>query len=164
MSKLVYDTWAGNDWNRGLPVGNGKIGAVVLGDGANTTLRLNEDSLWYGGPIDRVNQDAREHLPEVRELIFSGKIPEAEEMLLHTFSGVPNSCRTYAPLGNLTVRYHTASKECTAYHRELNLDDAVAITRREFTTFSTPGGPTMVRGSVRSAFPMVRSSPGSPLI
>ena len=132
MSKLVYDTWAGNDWNRGLPVGNGKIGAVVLGDGANTTLRLNEDSLWYGGPIDRVNQDAREHLPEVRELIFSGKIPEAEEMLLHTFSGVPNSCRTYAPLGNLTVRYHTASKECTAYHRELNLDDAVAITRREF--------------------------------
>ena len=105
MSRLLYDKPAGREWNRGLPVGNGKIGAMILGDTVKTVLMLNEDSLWYGGPIDRVNQDAKENLPKVRELILSGRIPEAEQLMLRTFSAVPTTCRTYSVLGNLTVRY-----------------------------------------------------------
>ena len=107
MSRLLYDKPAGRDWNRGLPVGNGKIGAMILGDTAKTVLMLNEDSLWYGGPIDRVNQDAKENLPEVRELILSGRIPEAEQLMLRIFSAVPTSCRTYSVLG----------KQCCSNHR-----------------------------------------------
>ncbi|MBP5410565.1 MAG: glycoside hydrolase N-terminal domain-containing protein [Lachnospiraceae bacterium] len=133
MSKLRYNTWAGRDWNRGLPVGNGKLGAMILGDARHTLLMLNEDSLWYGGPIDRVNQDAKEHLSEVRELIFAGKIPQAEEMLLKTFSGVPTSCRTYSVLGNLNVYYGDLPEQCEEYSRELDLDCAVATCRRKST-------------------------------
>ncbi|MBP5463407.1 MAG: glycoside hydrolase family 95 protein, partial [Lachnospiraceae bacterium] len=131
MSKLIYNTPAGRDWNRGLPVGNGKIGAMIVGDERKTVLMLNEDSLWYGGPVDRVNQDAKEHLDEVRELILSGRIPQAEEMLLQTFSGVPTSCRTYSVLGNLTVNYSVVPKQCGGYTRELDLENAVATCRRE---------------------------------
>ena len=131
MSKLIYNTPAGRDWNRGLPVGNGKIGAMIVGDERKTVLMLNEDSLWYGGPVDRVNQDAKEHLDEVRELILSGRIPQAEELLLQTFSGVPTSCRTYSMLGNLTVNYSVVPKQCGGYTRELDLENAVATCRRE---------------------------------
>ena len=134
MSRLWYNTWAGRDWNRGLPVGNGKIGAMILGDAQNTVLMLNEDSLWYGGPVERVNQDAKEHLAEVRELILSGKIPQAEELLVSTFSGVPTSCRTYSVLGNLTVRYTYQPDCCETYYRELDLSSAVATCRRTSVT------------------------------
>ena len=132
MSLLAYDTWAGRDWNRGLPIGNGKLGAMILGDASSTRLMLNEDSLWYGGPIDRINQDAKEHLDEVRQLLFDGKIPQAEEMLLKTFSGVPTSCRTYSVLGNLSIYYGALSGECIKYRRSLDLDNAVASCTREF--------------------------------
>ena len=131
MSRLLYDKPAGRDWNRGLPVGNGKIGAMILGDTAKTVLMLNEDSLWYGSPIDRVNQDAKEHLPEVRDLILNGRIPEAEQLMLRTFSAVPTSCRTYSVLGNLTVRYTDLPEACSEYTRELDLDNAVATTVRK---------------------------------
>jgi hypothetical protein len=134
MSRLYYDKWAGRDWNRGLPIGNGKIGAMIVGDARETRLMLNEDSLWYGGPIDRVNQDAREHLDEVRELLFAGRIPEAEELMVSVFSGVPTSCRTYSVLGNLTVHYEHCPDVCEHYARELDLDTAVASCERVFTS------------------------------
>src|SRR5688500_9213399 len=61
------------EWVEALPVGNGRIGAMVFGGIARERLQLNEDTLWAGGPYDPVNPEAREALPEVRRLIGEGR-------------------------------------------------------------------------------------------
>lgn len=129
MSTIFYNKWAGYDWNFGIPIGNGKLGAMILGDAHTTRLQVNEDSLWYGGPIDRLNQDAHDNLPKVRELLFAGKIPEAEDLMTKSFSGVPTSCRTYSSLGNLAF-YLEQMKDCTDFRRELDLNTAVYTCRK----------------------------------
>src|SRR5688572_12906450 len=68
-----------NEWVEALPVGNGRIGAMIFGGVANERLQLNEDTLWGGGPYDPVNPEAREALPEVRRLIFNGEYAKATE-------------------------------------------------------------------------------------
>ncbi|MBQ6661528.1 MAG: glycoside hydrolase N-terminal domain-containing protein [Lachnospiraceae bacterium] len=132
MSKLWYDTFAGRDWNLGIPVGNGRLGAMIIGDAHQTVLKLNEDSLWYGTKIDRVNQDALENLPEVRKMIFEGRIPDAERLMTETFSGIPNSCRTYSFLGDMTIRYEGVGENCVFFERELDLETAVYESQRNF--------------------------------
>ncbi|MBO4627721.1 MAG: glycoside hydrolase family 95 protein [Lachnospiraceae bacterium] len=124
MSLLWYDKPAGRDWNRGLPIGNGTLGAMITGDETETVLQLNEDSLWNGGPKQRVNNQAREALPEVRRLIRSGKIPQAERLMVDSLSGVPESCRAYSLLGSLRVRYEGCG-EVSSYKRELDLSEGV---------------------------------------
>ena len=66
-----------SDWNEALPVGNGRMGAMVFGGIATELLQLNEDSIWYGGLKDRVNPSAREKLPEIRKAIDEGRITDA---------------------------------------------------------------------------------------
>lgn len=125
MSRLFYRQSAGNDWNKALPIGNGRLGGMIFGDPFCERIQVNEDSVWYGGPLSRVNKDAKESLNTVRELILSGSIKEAEELMLHAFTGTPESERTYATLGNIDIRYPGISGEITGYERELDLDDAV---------------------------------------
>lgn len=132
MSRLYYTKEAGWDWNFALPVGNGKLGAMVFGNKDFEKLQLNEDSLWYGGPQDRINQDALPNLPKVRELILSGRIPEAQELMLHSFSGNPSSQRPYAPFGELYIKYNDISGECIEYSRELNLSNAIHTVKKTF--------------------------------
>ena len=83
MSRLFYRQSAGNDWNKALPIGNGRLGGMIFGDPFCERIQVNEDSVWYGGPLSRVNKDASETLNTVRELILSGSIKEAEELMLH---------------------------------------------------------------------------------
>src|SRR5690554_4887562 len=70
--KLWYDKPAEN-WNEALPVGNGRLGAMVFGGPANEKIQLNEETFWSGGPSHNDNPKAMEALPKVRELIFEGK-------------------------------------------------------------------------------------------
>ncbi|MBO4695759.1 MAG: glycoside hydrolase family 95 protein [Lachnospiraceae bacterium] len=130
MSRLFYRQSAGNDWNKALPVGNGRLGGMVFGGTDQEKIQLNEDSLWYGGPMYRINQDARHNLGRVRELILDGHISEAEELLLHSFTGVPQSERTYSTLGELNIYYKTGQGEWSDYERELDLENAVARVRK----------------------------------
>src|SRR3954468_22832443 len=65
-------------WTEALPVGNGRIGAMIFGGIAQERLQLNEDTLWGGGPYDPVNPQAKVNLPELRRLIFAGRYAEAE--------------------------------------------------------------------------------------
>src|SRR5690625_6979204 len=69
-----------SEWNEALPVGNGKLGGMVFGNVKDEHIQLNEDSVWYGGPRNRNNPDALENLPKVQELLFSGRLREAEEL------------------------------------------------------------------------------------
>ena len=124
MSLIWYDKPAGRDWNRGLPIGNGTLGAMITGDEQETVLQLNEDSLWNGGPKKRINNKAPEALPEVRKLIRDGKIPKAERLMVDSLSGIPESCRAYSLLGSLRIRYEGCG-EVVSYRRELDLSQGV---------------------------------------
>ncbi len=124
MGMLWFDKPA-ETWSQALPIGNGRLGAMVFGGGKSEILQLNQDSIWYGGPMDRVNPDAREHLEEVRELILAGRIPEAENLLRYTFSGTPRGERPYQPLGNLELTFHGIGKELPEYRRELDLEKGI---------------------------------------
>ena len=78
MSQLFYYTPSGGDWNKALPIGNGKLGAMIFGEEHEEHFQLNEDSVWFGTKRNRNNADARKNLDKIRELILNGKISEAE--------------------------------------------------------------------------------------
>lgn len=124
MGMLWFDKPA-EEWSQALPIGNGRLGAMVSGGGKSEILQLNQDSIWYGGHIDRINPDAKSHLGEVRGLILSGKIPEAENLLRYTFSGTPRSERPYQPLGNVEMTFHETGTEISGYRRELALEKGI---------------------------------------
>ncbi|OUM94216.1 MAG: alpha-L-fucosidase [Thermobacillus sp. ZCTH02-B1] len=128
---MKYDRPAG-EWNEALPIGNGRMGAMVFGHPANERLQLNEDSLWYGGPRDRNNPDAAKVLPEIRRLIFEGKPREAERLAVAGLSGLPETQRHYVPLGNLLLTFGGIDPEAVErYERTLDLERAVVTV--EFT-------------------------------
>ncbi|PDO09248.1 MAG: alpha-L-fucosidase [Candidatus Reconcilbacillus cellulovorans] len=119
-----------SDWNEALPVGNGRLGAMVFGRVRQERLQLNEDSVWYGGPRDRNNPDAKRYLPEIRELIFAGRLKEAERLAVMALSGLPETQRHYTPLGDLYLTFdgHEDGR-AEDYERLLDLDEAIVRVR-----------------------------------
>jgi alpha-L-fucosidase 2 len=115
-------------WTEALPIGNGVLGAMVFGGIANDRLQLNEGTLWAGGPYDPVNPEANTALPEVRTLVFEGRIKEAEVMTNRALLGRPSSQMPYQTLGDLTFEFPGLG-EPSGYRRELDLDAAMATTR-----------------------------------
>lgn len=101
---LWYDQPA-KVWDEALPIGNGRLGAMVRGTTAIDRLWLNEDSVWYGGPQDRVNPAACKNLNKVRDLIARGHAEEAEAIMSRTFTAMPQSQRHYEPLGSLYIDF-----------------------------------------------------------
>ena len=85
------------DFDHALPVGNGRIGAMIFGGAADEVLKLNEDSIWSGGKRNRNNPDAREGLEEVRKLLKEERIPEAEKVAFEKMQGVTPNSRHYIP-------------------------------------------------------------------
>ncbi|TFE27487.1 glycosyl hydrolase family 95 catalytic domain-containing protein [Cohnella luojiensis] len=113
-------------WEEAFPIGNGRLGAMVFGDACSERLQLNEDSLWHGGPRDRHNPDALAHLPEIRRLIFEGKLKEAERLASLGLTAIPETQRHYVPLGDLFLNFeYEADREIMDYERELDLSEAV---------------------------------------
>ena len=123
---IIYFNTPASDWNEALPLGNGRLGAMVYGTPYTDCICLNEDSVWYGGPQDRNNKSAKEYLPKIRELIFEGRIKEAQDLCALALSGTPESQRHYEPLGNLYLLFDGENTEITHYHRWLDIADAVA--------------------------------------
>jgi alpha-L-fucosidase 2 len=114
-------------WNEALPVGNGRLGAMVFGGIAEERLQINEATLWGGTPRDYTNPDARAKLPRIRELIFAGQIAEAEK-LAGEMMGNPSLLMPYQPFCDLrlVMRHGAAASE---YRRELALDTAATQVR-----------------------------------
>jgi len=118
---------AAERWTEALPVGNGRLGAMVFGGVAAERLQLNEATLWSGGPKDWNNPGAREALPEVRAAIFAGDYVKATE-LAKRMQGPFN--QSYQPLGNLRLSFTgDAARAPSSYERILDLDRAVASVR-----------------------------------
>ncbi len=113
------------EWVEALPIGNGRLGAMVFGGVQSERLQLNEDTLWSGGPSDWDNPDALEVLPEVRKLIFAGDYIGADA-LCKRMQGPYN--QSYQPLGDLHLHLAGAG-DPQEYARELDLRTAIATTR-----------------------------------
>jgi len=147
MRKIWYSQPA-SCWNEALPLGNGRLGAMLYGGINSEKLQLNEDSLWSGFHRDRNNRDALQHIDEIRSLIDSGRIEEAQELAFTSLSGTPPSQCVYQSAGTLSIDFYTeASKGITGpmgdhtsilteplsdhhkYTRELDLETAVCKTR-----------------------------------
>src|SRR5687767_3416676 len=116
-------------WEEALPVGNGRLGAMVFGGVAEERLQLNEDSLWSGGPQDADNPEALVALPKIRELLFAGNYVEAQRLTDKTQvckgPGDQPPFGSYSTLGELTLTFE-GQNDLGEYRRELRLDDAIA--------------------------------------
>src|SRR5271157_1360689 len=151
---LWYNRSAGR-WVEALPIGNGRLAAMVFGGISQERVQLNEDTIWYGGHVDRCNPDARVNLDEVRRLILAGQFQDALRLLEMAMYSVPCTQDPYQKLMDLNIMYEDASLSANTsqYHRELNLDTGVVRTSfsrggvrftREFFA-SAPDGAVVVR-------------------
>ena len=125
---VLWYSQPAEDFNSALPVGNGRIGAMVYGRPENEIIQLNEDSVWSGGKRNRINPDAAEGLHEIRKLILEEKIEEAEELAFRKLQGVTPNCRHYMPLGNFDIKMKLGGEKAKNYRRGLDLETAVAFT------------------------------------
>lgn len=123
--RLWYRRPAG-EWSNALPIGNGRLGAMVFGQVHKECWQLNEDSVWYGGPRDRNPKDALRHLPQLRDLLDKGALQQAEELVKIAFTGMPPSQRHYEPLGQVNLTFPHLDREIANYLRYLDLESAVA--------------------------------------
>ena len=121
---LWYDKPA-TQWVEALPVGNGRLGAMVFGGPAQEHLQLNEGTLWAGGPYNPVNPTAKNALPEVRSLINEGKYREATALVSARVMARPLGQMPYQTVGDLLLTFPGATN-VTDYRRELDLDTAIA--------------------------------------
>ncbi|KQM21113.1 alpha/beta hydrolase [Sphingomonas sp. Leaf24] len=115
-------------WTEALPIGNGRLGAMVFGGVARERLQLNEATLWSGGPYDPVNPSARATLPEVRALIAAGRYADAEKLANARVMATPLTQMAYQPLGDLVLELVGAG-EASEYRRSLDLETATAETQ-----------------------------------
>jgi len=124
--ELWYEQ-AAEAWEEALPVGNGRLGAMVFGGVKVERIQFNESTLWVGEPRDYSHPGASDHLAEIRQLLFDGKQKEAEQLAMAKFMSVPLGQMPYQSFADIRIEYpDTESVE--GYRRELNLDEAVART------------------------------------
>ena len=141
---LWYDSPA-QHWEEALPLGNGRLGAMVYGDPVNEEIQLNEETVSAGSPYKNYNSEAKEALPAIRKLIFDGNYAEAqlmagEKILSKNGFGMP-----YQTVGSLRLHFQ-GQENYTDYRRELDIDKALATTtyrvngveykRETFTSFT----------------------------
>jgi alpha-L-fucosidase 2 len=124
---LWYDKPA-RQWVEALPVGNGRLGAMVYGRPLQERLQLNEDTLWAGGPYHFDNPGFKAALPRVRALIDDGKFEEARDLVAQAMITKPATQMPYGAAGDLLFDFHGVDG-AQAYRRSLDLDTAIATTR-----------------------------------
>ena len=112
-------------WTEALPIGNGRLGAMIFGGVEREHLQLNESTLWAGAPYDPNNTNALAALPEARRLIFTGKYEEAHKLIGEKMMAVPLREMPYQTLGDLYLDFGT-NTAVENYRRDLDLDTAVA--------------------------------------
>ena len=143
----MNEIWFRNEaeeWTEALPIGNGFMGAMVFGRTSIERIQVNEDSVWSGGYMERVNPDAKEHLHEVRQLLKEGRVQEAELLASRSMYASYPHMRHYQTLGDVWIDFfHTRGRQIVkkkengtsfveyeplvfeGYRRSLNLEDAV---------------------------------------
>jgi alpha-L-fucosidase 2 len=142
--KLWYNKPA-QVWTEALPLGNGRLGAMVFGNPATEQIQLNEATIWAGSPNNNPNPEALTNIPKIRELVFAGKYVEAQTLATQKVMSPTNQGMPYQPFGDLRISFPGHSRY-TDYYRDLNLDsattsvrykvDGVTYKRETFTSFT----------------------------
>lgn len=138
-------------WEEALPLGNGKLGAMVFGGVADERIQLNESTLWDGYSLDPNDSGSLKYLPEVQRLLFEGKNNEAVALAEKHMMGHPKGVRPYQSLGE--IWFDTPDTEASHYIRSLDLSTAIAR-----ISYTSGGG----RLSARSFCFPVRQGAGDP--
>lgn len=121
---MWYDT-AADDWESALPLGNGRLGAMVFGGVSEDRVCLNEKTIWAGGPAPQMPPDTVERLKKLREMVFDGNYAEAERYCQEEFMVEDTVEAQYQPLGFLRMDFGRP-EEAASYRRELDIARAIA--------------------------------------
>ena len=127
-----------NVWEEALPIGNGRLGAMVFGSVVNERIQLNENSIWAGPPVPQPRENGPAIIAQARQLFFDGKYSEGEQLIGRQLLPPPIEPRSYQPLGDLRLEFDHGP-DVTDYRRALDLDTAIA-----HTTYKS-GGVTFTR-------------------
>ena len=112
-------------WEEAFPIGNGRLGAMVYGSVSEETIRLNEDSIWYGTHKERDNPDAHKYLKDIKKLLFEGRITEAEFLARMAMTSNPKYFQPYLPLGNLNMYFSRDDDRYENYQRQLDINTGI---------------------------------------
>jgi alpha-L-fucosidase 2 len=128
LLKLWYNKPSGNIWEAALPLGNGRLAAMVYGNTDSECIKLNESTVWSGGPNRNDNPHALEVLSEVRKLIFEGKNIQAAKLAAQKIQSERINGMMFQPVGDLHLNF-PGHEHFENYYRELNLETATSTTR-----------------------------------
>ncbi|MDR1716159.1 MAG: glycoside hydrolase family 95 protein [Prevotella sp.] len=124
-----YTLWyeqPADEWMKSIPLGNGRIGAMVFGGVETETVALNEITMWSGQPdIFQERPLGKEMLNNIRQLFFDGKYAEGNRVVSEFMSGVPHSFGSHVPAGDLKLKFYYPAGNISNYKRELTLDNAI---------------------------------------
>ncbi len=125
--KLFYNQPA-DKWIEALPIGNGRLGAMIFGGISKERIQLNEESLWAGERINNNNPKASKHLNEIQQLLLEGKNSQATKLAEKYLLGTPPRIRSYQSLGDLEIDIDHGSDSISHYKRELDLSTGINST------------------------------------
>jgi len=146
--RLWYDEPA-QQWTEALPVGSGRLGAMVFGRPGQERIQLNEETMWAGRLLDRNREGAHRYIDRARKLLFDGKYVQAERLVGERVLEERIAPRSYQTLGDLRLTMGDTSAAVSDYRRSLSLDSAPARAR------DTAAGRRRTRGRCSPATPAV---------
>lgn len=126
-AKLIRMAKPARRWDDGLPLGNGRLGAMVMGRVNDETIFINEETLWYGPRRERSNPNGRENLEKIRELLMKKQVEQASFLAKMSLTSLPKYNNPYQPAGDLRICFQGHSKPVQNYKRDLDLSSAVGV-------------------------------------
>jgi alpha-L-fucosidase 2 len=124
LSVMLWYKQPADKWTEALPIGNGRLGAMVFGRIVDERIQLNEDTIWSGERRDRMNPRAGAAVPEIRRLLLAGRVAEAQALAEKDMLAIPRRMPVYQPLGDLLLKF-SGQTGVTDYRRELDLDNGI---------------------------------------
>lgn len=127
---VIWYEHPADKWENAFPVGNGRLGAMVFGRTDEERIQLNEETYWTGGPYNQTRKGGKEHLAEIRKLIFEGDYLKAHHLFGRYLMGYPVEQQKYQSLANLILTFESQG-EVKNYVHQLDLDAAIVTTSYE---------------------------------
>ena len=107
---------AAKNWEEGLPIGNGRLGASVLGKISEEMITINEETIWYGPFRNRKNPDCLKNIQKIRQLLLDGEVEKAQFLAKMAMTSTPKYMNPYQPAGDLKIQFLKSS--CKAYIKQ----------------------------------------------
>ena len=126
QENLLWYNQPAKKWVEALPLGNGRMGAMVFGDPSHERIQLNEETIWAGTRVNDINPGAKAHLKEIQQLLLNGNNAEAYLLTKKYMVGTPPEIRSYQTLGDLFFDWD--SSEVKDYKRQLDIRQALHTT------------------------------------